>query len=120
MDSSSQPHDRDDRRESRRVPVFDILGDAFIPYRLWQWATTRQDDPAIVHREEIAEGVSHVNRVAYRLTNRGAKLLDEGWKRPGDAPTMFIGGFEAYSSEHPWVRTGTKDDWRAMQIKLSK
>jgi hypothetical protein len=55
--------------------------------------------------------VNTLTNIAYRLTPRGQSLLARGMERPDDAPPFFVGGCQAYSRRHPWVRRVLGDEW---------
>ncbi|WP_437735179.1 hypothetical protein [Sorangium sp. So ce1335] len=40
----------------------------------------------------------------HRLTDRGQRLLDKGLDRLTDAPSLPVGGIDAYSASAPWVQ----------------
>lgn len=85
-------------------------GDFFIETRLRRWC-----DPShgIV---EFTEKESRY-RLAFRLTPRGSRLLNEGIDDLRAMPPVLIGGYEL-SPEHPWVCETWSRSWRMTPMKL--
>jgi hypothetical protein len=72
-------------------------GDLFIPQRLDDWvrvgAAERGPGPKSPDHPMLG--------AAYRITEKGIRLRDKGLEALADAPTLPIGGTEAYGA--PWV-----------------
>jgi hypothetical protein len=99
------------KRPLIRDAVFTTLathGETFFTHRLRVWA--RERDPPLLQRD-LPEG-GHYHRVSYRLTPRGALLLERGLERPEEAPPLFTGGCLVYSGKRSWVRRDHRGAYR--------
>lgn len=69
--------------------------------RLAQWAA-HGESPALERTTGPRPDVE-MNAFAYRLTARGARILERGLDRVTDGPVLPIAGVEAYSESGRWV-----------------
>jgi hypothetical protein len=65
--------------------------------RLDEWACHRQESFVAVSRQN-PKPASEWAAVSYRLTTRGNSVVNEGMSRLDDAPPMWIGGVNVYST----------------------
>lgn len=76
-------------------------GDLFFPRRLQQWA---QHGPApALERTAGPTADNPMKAFAYRITDRGRRLLDAGLEDLTDAPDLPLAGITAYRGSDPWV-----------------
>lgn len=93
-------------------PLFSVYHEHFVGFRLHQWHEHTSRGSVLI--SEPREGANSLTRIAYRLTDRGVKLLAEGLDSLPDAPAMDVGGVRAYGE--PWVVEETEGDWNICEL----
>ncbi|WP_437303260.1 hypothetical protein [Sorangium sp. So ce388] len=95
------------QRSETLVDMWHLLfctGDLFLPRRLEHWAD--HDSSTAVERAPGPKppdaGYPMLSSV-YRLTDRAVRLRDKGLEQLTDAPSLPLGGTEAYAPSAPWV-----------------
>jgi hypothetical protein len=88
---------------NRPIDIIDIItNDVFyMPYeysrhRLLEWSSFA--DEVLVAKARDSTAISPWTEVSYKLTARGESLINEGVTRLSDAPPMWIGGLNVYST----------------------
>lgn len=77
-------------------------GDLFLEERLSQWA--RHGLGAVERAVGPKPDVEMLPSV-YRLSDTGRRLRDDGLRQLSDAPSLPVGGIDAYAPTSPWVLT---------------
>jgi len=82
--------------------LLSCTGDLFVRHRLTQWSVHGSN--AAVERAAGPKPTDHpMLSSVYRLTESGLQIREEGLKQLSDAPSLPIGGIEAYGIRTPWV-----------------
>ena len=76
-------------------------GDLFVRHRLTQWSVHGSN--AAVERAAGPKPDHPMLSSVYRLTESGLQIREEGLKQLSDAPSLPIGGIEAYGIRTSWV-----------------
>lgn len=108
----------DEAEERRAAEIFDAtlleryayLDEVVLLARLQAWAGHDAD-------ERYVEGTSDAGvddlfeQHAYRLTERGRELLEEGFEPGRKLPLFFVGDSRLYAGKKPWVRVIINENW---------
>lgn len=86
------------------------LDDLVYLARLRAWSQI-DADAAYVEAEAHPESDDVFAQFSYRLTERGAELVDEGFEPGRKLPIFFVGDARLYAGKKPWVRVVDGDHW---------
>lgn len=91
--------------------TYEQFGDTAIHLRLTDWIEHSPSDPLLEWRLQPDPRYDW-STVAYRLTDRGERLIEEGLESAAVAPPMWVGGCQVYHPEECWVREDFRGRWR--------
>lgn len=89
------------------VEPFHFVDDLAIAARLVDWAET----PYLESREAEESKGGLFERHAYRLTEEGEELIEEGFTGENDAPILLLGDCRIYAGQNPWVKVVEDEYW---------
>ena len=91
------------------VERFHFVDDLAIAARLRDWADEAESTSYIRARE--SDRNDFFERREFTLTERGERLLEEGFEPFDDAPIWEIGSARAYAGDRPWVKVIEDEYW---------
>ncbi len=87
-----------------------FLDDLVLLARLRAWSLCDEGAPYV--DAQAQEGQEDVfEQFTYRLTERGAELLETGFEPGRKLPIFFVGDARLYAGKKPWVRVVDGDYW---------
>ncbi len=113
----------DEGEERSAAEIFDAallerygyLDEVVLLARLQTWAAHDSDDPYIeetnIEETSDADVDDLFEQHAYRLTERGRELLEEGFEPGRKLPLFFVGDSRLYAGKKPWVRVIINENW---------
>ena len=99
------------RDETVFYTLWGSWGMSIVAGRLQEWARHRPDSPAL----ESRRGSEPPDRIEYRLTSLGERILERGLDDPEEAPPFWIGGVPIHTSPY-WVRRVGSRGWRIERL----
>lgn len=96
-------------RDEDLRPIFLILGDRYLAFRLLEWTRHAPDYPAVESRP-VTGGVNAFTRTEHRLTSHGVELRERGFRSEDEVPPMHVGGCALYTGRR-WYRRDGPDGW---------
>ncbi len=94
---------------SEFIEQFHFIDDLVVAARLVDWARTNENAPYVEHRDTGDDRL--FDRNAYRLTDRGEKLVEEGLDEDDNPPVFEIGDNRIYAGPEPWVKVIEGENW---------
>ncbi len=94
---------------SEFVEQFHFVDDPAVGARLVEWAEADEESPYLEWRATDEDRI--FERRAFRLTERGRRLLREGIDAEDELPVFEVGDCRIYAGPEPWVKVIEGEDW---------